>query len=161
MLRKLSIVEQDILSLLQKTEPDMLLWREIKARLWPFHKTRYKDEKVFGVAMSNYLKRLDGKFLKHEGDYWGTLKSSPPKEKLQKSHETQPSKEFLLSIYKEVYSDFLNRRYIRACKGLSVLTKMHPRLKQIAAENKPFHTMTYEEFVETLGKVGYVLQSLA
>ncbi len=84
----------------------------------------------------------------------------PPLEmKLQKNQEA--SKEFLLGFYEIVFNDFRNRRYIRACKGLSVLTKMHPRLKQIASENKPFHMMTYEEFDEALGKVGYVLQSLA
>lgn len=76
--RKLGAVEQDILSLLQKTEPSMLLWREIKARLWPFHKNRYKDEKVFGVALSNYLTKHEDRLWKHQGDFWGTLRSSPP-----------------------------------------------------------------------------------
>jgi len=78
--KKLSMLEQDILSLLQKTEPSMLLWREIKARLWPLHKTRYKNEKVFGVALSNYLTRNEGKLWKHQGDYYGTFKSFPQAE---------------------------------------------------------------------------------
>jgi len=76
--KKLSIVVQDILSLLQKTEPEMLLWREIKARLWPLHKNRYKDKKVFGAALSNYLTKYENKLWKKEGDHWGSLKSFPP-----------------------------------------------------------------------------------
>lgn len=77
MSRKLNSVEQDILSELQKIEPDMLLWREIRARLWPRHKKRYKDKEVFGVALSNYLTKHKDRLWKHEGDYWGTLESLP------------------------------------------------------------------------------------
>ena len=91
--KKLNLFEQDILSLLQRVEPDMLLWREINARLWPLHGRKYKDKKVFGVALSNYLVKLEGKFLKHEGDYWGTLRSSLPRTETQsiEEKESKPS----------------------------------------------------------------------
>jgi hypothetical protein len=81
MSKKLNSVEQSILSLMQEKEPTMLLWREIKAVLWPIHKKRYRDEKVFGVALSNYLTRHEGRLWKKEGGYWGTFRSSPPESK--------------------------------------------------------------------------------
>ena len=33
---------------------------------------------MFGVAISNYLTKYQYRSWKHKGDYWGTLKSTPP-----------------------------------------------------------------------------------
>ncbi|MGD8543524.1 MAG: hypothetical protein PVG48_00195 [Candidatus Bathyarchaeota archaeon] len=76
MTRKLDALARDIVSLLEESEPNMLLWREIRNRLWPKYKRRYKDTKGFGVALSNKLRLLEyGGFLKQEGDLWGTPES--------------------------------------------------------------------------------------
>ena len=79
--RRVDNFGQDILSLLRKVEPEMLLWRELKDRLSPLHSSRYKDEKVYGVALTNKLTRLQAKgHIKKVGDYYGTLYSRFPKD---------------------------------------------------------------------------------
>jgi|GEM_PF-5177303 len=88
--KRLCQFERDILFVLEKEEPGVLLWREIKARLELVHRHRYQDDKTYGVALSYYLGRLDGKFIKKFGDHWGTLKSSLPK-KLQTEQKPQTS----------------------------------------------------------------------
>lgn len=104
--QRLCQFENDILFVLEKAEPGALLWREIKARLELVHQPRYKDDKSYGVALSNYLARLDGKFIKKFGDdHWGTLKSCLPK-KLEKGLQTEekphpqgPPTEDLVTLY--------------------------------------------------------------
>ena len=91
--RKTDNFGQDILSLLEKNEPDMLMWREIKNRLWPKYKDRYKNVKTFGVALSNKLTRLAAKKkIKHEDDLWGTTSSSI-------SRDEHTSKEHMITIF--------------------------------------------------------------
>jgi len=105
----------------------MLLWREIKARLWLLHGRKYKDKKVFGVALSNYLARLEGRFLKHEGDYWGTLKSSQP------GTETQNSKE------KALKPSRLNLFEYRKWKRQYEDKRLDEQIRELQCERKIFH----------------------
>jgi hypothetical protein len=77
--KKLNKFKQDILSLVEKVEPEMLFWREIRDRLWPIYQTEYKDKKVYGVALTNNLTWLQAKrFIKKESDYYGTFNSKIP-----------------------------------------------------------------------------------
>lgn len=74
---KLDGLEYDIVSLLQKHEPDMLRWNEVVKSLWETYKFKYKDEKGFGTAVTNKLNLLvaSGK-VKHEGLYYGSPSST-------------------------------------------------------------------------------------
>lgn len=74
---KLDNLEYDIISLLQKHEPDMLRWVEVVKSLWETYKFKYKDEKGFGTAVTNKLNLLvaSGK-VKHEGLYYGSPSST-------------------------------------------------------------------------------------
>jgi hypothetical protein len=83
-LKKLDSLGKDILSFLEKNEPKMVLWREIKEALYPKYQSHYKNEDSFTVALTNKLTQLRAKgLIKKEGDYYGTFKSSIPEEKEQ------------------------------------------------------------------------------
>ena len=83
-MKKLDSLSKDILSFLEKNEPKMVLWREIKEALYPKYQSHYKNEDSFRVALTNKLTQLRAnKIIKKEGDYYGTLKSSIEKEKEQ------------------------------------------------------------------------------
>jgi hypothetical protein len=70
---KLDNLEFDILSVLKKHEPKMLRWSEIVGALWSNYKFKYKDEKGFGVAVTNKLKLLvAGGKARQEGIFYGT-----------------------------------------------------------------------------------------
>ena len=76
---KLDSLEQDIVSLLQKHEPNMLRWNEIVENLWQAYKHRYKDKKVLGVAVTNKLRLLVAKGkVSHEELFYGTPNSLTP-----------------------------------------------------------------------------------
>jgi len=74
--RKLNMFKQDILNLVKSVEPQTLFWREVHARLKPIHAANYKDEKVFGVVLTQNLTWLKSKgLIKQVGDKIGTPKA--------------------------------------------------------------------------------------
>ena len=78
MTKKLDKLSQDIISLLENREPDMLRNNEICSSLWPSYQFHYKDQKVFGVRVSQILRRLlDKERIKREDIWYGTDKSKP------------------------------------------------------------------------------------
>lgn len=71
--RKLGAFKQDILNLLKSVEPRTLLWGEIRVSLQPVYGSKYKDEKVFRVALTNNLTWLTAKrFIKQVHGKYGT-----------------------------------------------------------------------------------------
>ena len=78
MAKKLDKLSQDIISLLEKHEPNMLRNNEICSSLWPSYEFHYKDKKGFGVRVSQILPRLvDEKRIKRDDIWYGTVKSKP------------------------------------------------------------------------------------
>ena len=89
---KLDSLEQDIVSLLQKHEPNMLRWNEIVENLWQEYKHRYKDKKGLGVAVTNKLRLLVAKGkVSHEELFYGTPNSLTPEaiSSIDKSRKAQ------------------------------------------------------------------------
>ena len=76
---KFDMLERDIVSLLQKHEPNMLRWTEIVETLWQTYQIRYKDRKGLGVAVTGKLRFLvAGGKICHKGLFYGTPNSLMP-----------------------------------------------------------------------------------
>ena len=89
---KLDSLEQDIVSLLQKHEPNMLRWSEIVENLWQTYQFRYKDRKGFGVAVTSKLKLLVVKsIISQQEHFYGMPNSITPDalSSLENSKKTQ------------------------------------------------------------------------
>ncbi len=90
MTEKLDNLSKDIVTFLEKNEPNMLRWTEITEGLWPSYRFKYKDENGFGVALTRKLKFLKKEgLIKKEGVFYGSLKSKSFIEKC--STEEKPS----------------------------------------------------------------------
>ncbi len=114
---RLDQFSQDIVDFLSKHEPNMLRWIEIIEGLWPKYKFKYKDEKVFGVALSQKLKKLVPDWIKKENMFYGSLKSKPPSK--EKNKENPPSKlnYWEYRKWKKEYEDKKSKQYIREIRG--------------------------------------------
>jgi len=92
---KLDNLSRDVLSLLEKHEPDRLRHHEICDSLWSSYPYNYKDKKVFGVAVTQKLNLLKAKgLILHEDIWYGTVNSKPIE---KKPSSEKPSKLGFLS----------------------------------------------------------------
>lgn len=77
MTERLDNLSKDILTFLEKHEPNVLRWTEIVEGLWPFYRFHYKNERGFGVALTQKLKFLKKEgLIKKESGFYGTVKST-------------------------------------------------------------------------------------
>jgi hypothetical protein len=117
-LKKLDSLGKDVLSFLEKNEPKMVLWREIKEALYPKYQSHYKDENSFGVALTNKLTQLRAKgLIKKEAEYYGTFKSSIEKEQAKplekkKLKESSIFKPEALPVLKHLY-EFYGYKWLK------------------------------------------------
>jgi hypothetical protein len=88
LIEKSDKLSHDILEVLKNHEPQRLRNHEICDSLFNSYKYHYKDEKTFGVAVSQKLPLLKTKkLIIHEGVWYGTINSKPIMEQPSKNEE--------------------------------------------------------------------------
>jgi len=84
MTEKLDKLSNDIITLLKNHEPKRLRHNEICDSLFDAYKYNYKDEKSFGVAVTQKLKLLEAKkLIIHEDIWYGTLNSKSEEKQVE------------------------------------------------------------------------------
>lgn len=145
MTEKLDNFKKDILSFLEKREPERVLWREITEGLFPSYKFSYKSEKVFGVALSQKLKFLKEKgLILKEGDLYGTPKSKSSTEK--KPSTEKPSEiDLIRNDLVEGTDDLINRSWNR-CVLFADQTNLKPHPMELFNERIKAYNRNLVEF---------------
>jgi len=138
---KLDLLEQDIVALLQKHEPNMLRWNEIVENLWQTYQYRYKDQKGLGVAVTGKLKILVAKKkVDHRELFYGVPNSLTPDvlSSMENTRKAQADVDAIKVALEGLQRDF---RYFReptiievSCRAGKPPTVVEPILYMLANE---------------------------
>jgi hypothetical protein len=151
----------DILELLKEHEPGMLRWSEITQSLWKkSYSFKHKNEKSFGVVVTNKLNSLKDKGLvKHDGLHYGTEKSTVPKRKglfrgffdfLDRRAERKRQEEERirreLQAQKWTYLELVHKRFGEEAEALKDWVEIEKRnRKELGLDEKPEKASDYRK----------------
>lgn len=133
-MKKLDVFKQDILHLLESIEPQTLTYRDMKEQLAPNHKSKYKDDRVYGAALAYHLNWLLGKRLIRKNEEtleWGTPKADFSKGK------KEPSTPEHTSLWKQAREEFMKIRNAMINKDPDQLVEV-PEAMELLLDTYPF-----------------------